>query len=203
MRPLPPVPDHREPLSQMCLPAMPYLIRPRVQSLLQHPNMSSRHMLLMSPMVVRRWTVLGIRNAKFLNNKGVMTRMVTVERQVLKGSLHTFPVEHDLFTRHRLEWMVMSIGSYSKKMVLKFYASYLVTLGVLWTSVRTPPNTAHSQMFEFEALGWTFLLLPSVAKGSPHSRVRLHVGVGQEWTISLEQRSERVHQEVDCTTTLH
>ena len=85
-------------------------------------------MLLMSPMVVRRWTVLGIRNAKLLNNKGVMTRMVTVERQVLKGSLHTFPVEHDLFTRHRLEWMVMSLGSYSKDIVRDFYALSVANL---------------------------------------------------------------------------
>lgn len=43
------------------------------------------------------------RDAKFLNDKGVITRTLTVERRVLIRSLHTVPAVDDLFTRHRLE----------------------------------------------------------------------------------------------------
>ena len=63
-----------------------------------------------------------------MNEKMVMTRLVTMERIVLKGSLHIIPDVHSLFTYHRLEWMARSLGSYSEEIVREFYASYMQTL---------------------------------------------------------------------------
>ena len=59
------------------------------------------------------------RDAKLLNDKGVMTRLV---------NLHTVPAVHDLFTCHRLEWVARHVGSYNKDIVREFYASYVATL---------------------------------------------------------------------------
>ena len=42
-------------------------------------------------------------DTKFLNDKGVMTRTLILERRVLTGSLSTIPEIHNIFTRHRLE----------------------------------------------------------------------------------------------------
>ena len=51
-----------------------------------------------------RWCVDGkfqvYSDAKFLNDKGVMTRTLTLERRVPTGSLPTMPEIHNLFTRH-------------------------------------------------------------------------------------------------------
>ena len=41
-------------------------------------------------------------DAKLKNDKGVMIRMLKVERRVLTWSLHTVPMVHDLFSSHRL-----------------------------------------------------------------------------------------------------
>lgn len=68
------------------------------------------------------------RDVKVLNDKGVMTRLVTVERKVLTGSLHTVPNVHGLFTHHRLEWMARSFGKFSEEIVQQFYVSYVTTL---------------------------------------------------------------------------
>ena len=54
--------------------------------------------------------------AKFLNDKGVMTRILTLERRVLTGSLPTMPDIHNLFTRHRLEWTARSLGLYIEEL---------------------------------------------------------------------------------------
>ena len=67
-------------------------------------------------------------DAKFLNDKGVMTRTLTLERRVLTGSLPTMPNIHNLFTRHRLEWTAGPLGRYSEELVREFYASYVATL---------------------------------------------------------------------------
>ena len=67
-------------------------------------------------------------DAKFLNDKDVTTRTLTLERWVLTGSLPTMPEIHNLFTRHRLEWTTRSLGRYSEKLVREFYASYVATL---------------------------------------------------------------------------
>ncbi|TMX01079.1 hypothetical protein EJD97_025233 [Solanum chilense] len=52
-------------------------------------------------------------DAKFLNDKGVMTRTLTLERRVLRGSLPTMPEIHNLFTRHQLEWTARPLGHYT------------------------------------------------------------------------------------------
>ena len=53
---------------------------------------------------LNRWCVDGLYqvylDAKFLNDNGVMTRTITLERQVLTGSVLTMPEFHNLFTRH-------------------------------------------------------------------------------------------------------
>ena len=56
-------------------------------------------------------------DAKFLNDKGVMTRTCTLERRVLTGSLPTMPEIHSLFTRQRLEWSTHFLGRYSEELV--------------------------------------------------------------------------------------
>ena len=68
-----------------------------------------------------RWSVDGqfqvYSDAKFLNEKGVMTRTLTLERRVLIGSLPTIPKIHNLFSTHRLEWKARPLGRYSDEMV--------------------------------------------------------------------------------------
>ena len=49
-------------------------------------------------------------DAKFLTDKGVMTRTLTLERRVLIGSLPTMSEIHNLFTRHRLERTARPLG---------------------------------------------------------------------------------------------
>ena len=78
-----------------------------------------------------RWCVDGkyqvYSDAKLLNDKGVMTRTLTLVRRVLTGSLPTMPDIHNIFTRHHLEWTAHSFGRYSKGLVRVFYA-YVATL---------------------------------------------------------------------------
>ena len=61
-----------------------------------------------------RWCVDGqfqvYSDAKFLTDKGVMTRTLTLERRVLTGSLPKMPEIHNLFTRHCLEWTARLLG---------------------------------------------------------------------------------------------
>ena len=68
-----------------------------------------------------RWCVDGqfqvYSDAKFLTDKGVMTRTLTLERRVLTRSLLTMPEIHNVFTRHRLEWTARPLGRYSEEMV--------------------------------------------------------------------------------------
>ena len=106
----------------------PHLMRLTVQTL--HPAHQSR-----SPPhsdQPNRWCVEGqfqvYSDAKFLTDKGVMTRTLTLERRVLTGSLPSMPEIHNLFTRHRLEWTAHPLGRYSEEVVREFYASYVATL---------------------------------------------------------------------------
>ena len=57
-----------------------------------------------------------------LNDKCLMTRLVTVERRVHMGSSHTIFEVHRLFNLHNFEWMDQSLGSYNEKIVREFYA---------------------------------------------------------------------------------
>ncbi|KAG5584926.1 hypothetical protein H5410_045360 [Solanum commersonii] len=63
-----------------------------------------------------------------LIEKDIMVRLVTDERRVLIGSLHTAPAIHELFHRHRCDWMARSPGSFTEEIVREFYASYVSTL---------------------------------------------------------------------------
>ena len=56
------------------------------------------------------------REAKVLNDKGVITRLLTVKQIILIGRLHTILDVQRFFTHHRLEWMARSLGSYSDEM---------------------------------------------------------------------------------------
>uniref|UniRef100_M1DRN1 Putative plant transposon protein domain-containing protein n=1 Tax=Solanum tuberosum TaxID=4113 RepID=M1DRN1_SOLTU len=57
-----------------------------------------------------------------------MARIVTEERRVLTGSLHTVLDIHRLFNLHKCDWMSRDLGTYSEEMVREFYASYAATL---------------------------------------------------------------------------
>ncbi|KAG5580536.1 hypothetical protein H5410_051163 [Solanum commersonii] len=79
-----------------------------------------------------RWCVEGqwqiYRDAKMVNDKQKMARLITEERRVLTGSLHTVPGIHRLFSLHKCDWMAREPGTYSEEIVREFYASYAATL---------------------------------------------------------------------------
>ncbi|XP_069152623.1 uncharacterized protein, partial [Solanum lycopersicum] len=68
-----------------------------------------------------RWCIEGqfqvYFDTKFLTDKGVMTRTLTLERRVLTGSLPSMPEIHNLFTRHHLEWTTRPLGRFSEEVV--------------------------------------------------------------------------------------
>uniref|UniRef100_M1DL65 Integrase core domain containing protein n=1 Tax=Solanum tuberosum TaxID=4113 RepID=M1DL65_SOLTU len=51
------------------------------------------------------------RDAKMINEKGNMARLINEERKVLIGSLHTMPDIHRLFQKHKCEWMARKLGT--------------------------------------------------------------------------------------------
>ncbi|KAG5579965.1 hypothetical protein H5410_050592 [Solanum commersonii] len=57
-----------------------------------------------------------------------MARLITEERRVLTGSLHTVLDIHQLFNLHKCDWMARDPGTYSEETVREFYASYAATL---------------------------------------------------------------------------
>ena len=79
-----------------------------------------------------RWCVDGqyqvYSYAKFLNDKGVMTQTLKLERRVLMGNIPTMTEIHNLFTRHRLAWTACFLGRYSEELVREFYTYYMATL---------------------------------------------------------------------------
>uniref|UniRef100_M1DBL8 Integrase core domain containing protein n=1 Tax=Solanum tuberosum TaxID=4113 RepID=M1DBL8_SOLTU len=79
-----------------------------------------------------RWCVEGqwqiYRDAKMLNEKKKMARLITEERRVLMRSLHTIPDIHQLFQLHKCDWMARIFGTYIEEIVQEFYASYAATL---------------------------------------------------------------------------
>ncbi|KAG5615476.1 hypothetical protein H5410_015300 [Solanum commersonii] len=78
------------------------------------------------------WCIKGqwqiYRDAKMKNAKEKMAHTITEKRRVLTKSLHTMPDIHQLFQRHKCEWMARDPGTYSKEIVWEFYASYVATL---------------------------------------------------------------------------
>uniref|UniRef100_M1DSH3 Integrase core domain containing protein n=1 Tax=Solanum tuberosum TaxID=4113 RepID=M1DSH3_SOLTU len=81
---------------------------------------------------LNRWCVEGqwqiYRDAKMINNKQKMARLITEERRVLTGSLHVVPDIHRLFNLQKCDWMARDPGMYSEEIVREFYASYAATL---------------------------------------------------------------------------
>uniref|UniRef100_M1DP22 Integrase core domain containing protein n=1 Tax=Solanum tuberosum TaxID=4113 RepID=M1DP22_SOLTU len=79
-----------------------------------------------------RWCVKGqwkiYRDAKMKNDKEKMAQLITEERRILTGSLHTVPDIHRLFNLHKCDWMTRDPGIYSEDIMLEFYASYAATL---------------------------------------------------------------------------
>lgn len=63
-----------------------------------------------------------------LNEKGVMTQLVTDECRALTGSFATLPKVQRLFNFHKCEWRAWEIDSYSEEIVWDFYASYVASL---------------------------------------------------------------------------
>ena len=63
-----------------------------------------------------------------LHYKRVMTRPVTVEWRLITGILHTVPDGNGLFTRHRIELLTKTVGSYREEIMREIYASYVVIL---------------------------------------------------------------------------
>ncbi|KAG5575423.1 hypothetical protein H5410_055557, partial [Solanum commersonii] len=81
---------------------------------------------------LNRWCVEGqwqiYRDAKMVNEKQKMARLITEEQRVLTGSLHTVPNIHRLFNLHKCDWMARYPRTYSEEIVREFYASYAATL---------------------------------------------------------------------------
>ncbi|KAG5610301.1 hypothetical protein H5410_021582, partial [Solanum commersonii] len=81
---------------------------------------------------LNRWCVEGqwqiYRDAKMVNDKQKMARLITEKRRVLTGSLHTIPDIHRLFNLHKCDWIARDSGTYSEEIVREFYASYAATL---------------------------------------------------------------------------
>uniref|UniRef100_M1DEV2 Integrase core domain containing protein n=1 Tax=Solanum tuberosum TaxID=4113 RepID=M1DEV2_SOLTU len=81
---------------------------------------------------LNRWCVEGqwqiYRDAKMINDKQKMARLITKERRVLTGSLHTVPDIQRLFNLHKCDWMARDPGTYSEEIVREFYTSYATTL---------------------------------------------------------------------------
>ena len=100
-------------------------------------------------------------DAMFLTEKGVMTRTLTLEWQVLTGSLPTMPEIHNLFTRHQFEWTTRPLGRYSEEMVREFYASYVATLRSQIDRQDSPAKKPHRSRSEYRAYSFTFQCLPS------------------------------------------
>ncbi|KAG5571915.1 hypothetical protein H5410_061681 [Solanum commersonii] len=68
------------------------------------------------------------RDACKLNGNDRIAQFITKERQILTDILHTAPVIHDLFQRHKCEWMACRRGSYSEEIVREFYVSYVAII---------------------------------------------------------------------------
>ncbi|KAG5594966.1 hypothetical protein H5410_036198 [Solanum commersonii] len=75
------------------------------------------------------------------NDKEKMARLITEERRVLTGSLHTVPDIHRLFNLHKCDLMDRDPRTYSEDIVREFYASYDATLR---GSISKPPSATFS-----------------------------------------------------------
>ncbi|KAG5610278.1 hypothetical protein H5410_021559 [Solanum commersonii] len=62
------------------------------------------------------------------NDKEKMAQLITEERRVLTGSLHTILDIHQLFNLYKCDWMARNPETYSEEIVREFYVSYAATL---------------------------------------------------------------------------
>ncbi|KAG5595737.1 hypothetical protein H5410_036969 [Solanum commersonii] len=73
----------------------------------QDPARMTKLSRLMRTLARSLWCVEGqwkiYRDAKMRNNKGKMARLITEERRVLTGSLHTVPNIHQLFNLRKCD----------------------------------------------------------------------------------------------------
>ncbi|KAG5585436.1 hypothetical protein H5410_045870 [Solanum commersonii] len=111
-----------------------------LQAMLQGPNLPSSEPVPAprndNPIPVtgelNRWCVEGnwqiYQDAKIINDKQKMARLITEEHRVLTGSLHTVPKIHRLFNLHKCDWMARDPETYNEEIVREFYASYAATL---------------------------------------------------------------------------
>ncbi|KAG5576489.1 hypothetical protein H5410_056623 [Solanum commersonii] len=96
------------------------------------------------------------------NSKGKMARLITEERRVLTGSLHTVPDIHRLFNLYKCDWMARDPGTYSEEIVQEFYASYATTLcGSI--SKRSKPMDQNPLTLWSRVVRWTYHMPPSTA----------------------------------------
>lgn len=63
-------------------------------------------------------------DARMLNDHQKMAHIITEERRILTGSLHTLSTIEELFKKHKCEWMERSRGRYNEEITREFYASY-------------------------------------------------------------------------------
>uniref|UniRef100_M1DW41 Integrase core domain containing protein n=1 Tax=Solanum tuberosum TaxID=4113 RepID=M1DW41_SOLTU len=75
----------------------------------------------------KRWCVEGqwkiYRDAKMKNDKEKMAQLIIEERRILIGSLHTVLEIHQLFQRHKCEWMAREPGTYREEIGLEIGGS--------------------------------------------------------------------------------
>lgn len=77
-----------------------------------------------------------------LNDKGVMTKTITVEQRLLTGIFPTMLSIHYVFTRHQLEWTTTILGRYIEVMMRVFYTAYMVTLSASFDKQVNPTKHA-------------------------------------------------------------
>ncbi|KAG5621179.1 hypothetical protein H5410_006397 [Solanum commersonii] len=73
-----------------------------------------------------------------VNDKQKMARLITKERRVLTGSLHTVPAIHRLFNLQKCDWMARDPGTYSEEIMRSSMLSMLPLSGVPFLSGRNP-----------------------------------------------------------------
>ncbi|KAG5580148.1 hypothetical protein H5410_050775, partial [Solanum commersonii] len=92
-----------------------------------------------------RWCVEGqwqiYQDVKMINDKQKMARLITEERRVLTGSLHTVPDIHRLFNLHNCDWMARDPGTYIKEILKPLAQTPLTSTLVRGCPVDISPAT--------------------------------------------------------------
>ena len=132
-----------------------------------------------------RWCVEGqyqvYSDEMILNDKGVMTQTLTLERWVLMGSLSMMPEIHNLFTRHRLERIARRLD-----VILKSWYEDSTRHTWLLSDQRLigrmpNPNRPHWSMSEYVA----FRLISSCLPSADFYTMRMLMLIGPLSQLSL------------------